>query len=210
MSEHTIEAVIHGRYLVREGGGRGVVVGFHGYGENAERHLAELEKLPETAGWTLVAVQALHPFYNQKTGEVLASWMTRQDRDLAIADNIHYIRSVVARFATRPLVFLGFSQGAAMAYRAAAAVPCDGVIVHGGDVPPDVSAQNPVHLPPVLVGRGTGDEWYTGEKLEKDLSFLQSVTRAETCVFEGGHEWTDEFRRAAGGFLWSAATKLSL
>ena len=202
MSEHTIETVTHGRYLVREGTGAGLLVGFHGYGENAERHLAELERLEGTGGWTLGAVQALHPFYNQKTGEVLASWMTKQNRELAIADNLSYVTSVVQALPpTRPLVFLGFSQGAAMAYRAAATVSCDGLIVHGGDVPPDVRAQESVHLPPVLVGRGKHDEWYTAEKLEQDLKYLEAVTKVTTCVFDGGHEWADELRRAAGPFL---------
>ncbi len=201
MGEHVIAAVTHGRYLLREGSG-GLLVGFHGYGENAERHLAELEKLQGTEGWALVAVQALHPFYNQKTGEVLASWMTSQNREHAIADNIGYIGNVLKALPpAKPLVFLGFSQGAAMAYRAAAAFPCDGLIVHGGDVPPDVSAQESVHLPPVLLGRGSADSWFTAEKLEKDLSFLQSVTRVTTCLFDGGHDWTDAFRDAAGAFL---------
>lgn len=201
MSEHIVATVTHGRYLLREGSG-GLLVGFHGYGENAERHLAELKKLRGTEQWALAAVQALHPFYNQKTGEVLASWMTSQNREHAIADNLAYVDNVLKTLpAIRPLVFLGFSQGAAMAYRAAGAFPCDGLIVHGGDVPPDVSAQSGVHLPPVLLGRGNDDTWFTAEKLEKDLSFLQRVTRVTTCLFDGGHEWTDAFREAAVTFL---------
>jgi predicted esterase len=201
MSEHVVATVTHGRYLLREGSG-GLLVGFHGYGENAERHLAELKRLQGTEQWTLAAVQALHPFYNQKTGEVLASWMTSQNREHAIADNLAYVDNVLKTLtAIRPLVFLGFSQGAAMAYRAAAAFPCDGLIVHGGDVPPDVSAQANVHLPPVLLGRGSDDAWFTAEKLEKDLSFLKRVTRVTTSLFDGGHEWTDAFREAAGTFL---------
>jgi predicted esterase len=210
MTEHVIETKTHGRYLVREGDGRGLLVGFHGYGESAERHLAELEKLEGTAGWTLVAIQALNRFYNQRTGEVIASWMTKQDRELAIADNLLYVGAVLRALpSTRPIVFAGFSQGAAMAYRAAAAFDCDGLIVHGGDVPPDVSAHESVHLPPVLLGRGTSDDWYTAEKLEKDLKYLQQVTEVTTCVFEGGHEWSDELRRAGGGFLASLSSGLS-
>jgi dienelactone hydrolase len=83
--------------------------------------------------------------------------MTSQDRELAIADNVAYVRNVVAQFpAARRIVFAGFSQGVAMAYRAAAAIPTTAVIALGGDVPPDVI---PVarSLPPVLVGRGVRD-----------------------------------------------------
>ncbi len=202
MTEHTIATTTHGRYLVREGSGAGLLVGFHGYGENADRHLAELERLPETEGWTLVAVQALNRFYNQRTQEVIASWMTKQDRELAIADNHAYVGAVLAELGpSRPLVFAGFSQGASMAYRAGSAFPCEGLLVHGGDIPPDVSAQERVHLPPVLLGRGASDDWFTAEKFEKDLRFLQGVTSVTTCPFDGGHEWHDEFRGAAGRFL---------
>jgi hypothetical protein len=82
-----------------------------------------------------------------------------------------------------------------MAYRAAEAIESDAVIALAGDLPPDVSV---TQLPPVLIGRGLRDEWYTSEKLEKDLSFLPD---AATVLFDGAHEWTDEFRASAGEFL---------
>ena len=188
---HTIETKTHGRYLVKRGSGH-LLVGFHGYGENAEKHLAEMESIG--SGWTLASVQALHPFYT-KSQDVVASWMTRQDRELAIADNIEYVRRVVE--ALRPydkLVFIGFSQGVAMAYRAAATIECDGVIALAGDFPPDVG-DAPKN---VLIARGERDDWYSDEKLKKDLSF---IPHAETLTFEGGHEWSDAFRAAASEFL---------
>ena len=67
-------------------------------------------------------------------------------------------------------------------------------------MPPELAGSHPV-LPPVLIGRGTREEWYTEEKLQKDLRVLGSLTTVETCVFEGGHEWTAEFREVAGRFL---------
>ena len=109
------------------------------------------------------------------------------------------MRSVVADFpAPQRLVFLGFSQGVAMAYRAASTHPnATAVIALAGEMTPDVHGP----LPPILIGRGTGEEWYTDEKLKKDLSFLQSLTKVEACIYDGGHEWTDQFRAAAGEFL---------
>ena len=54
------------------------------------------------------------------------------------------------------LAYLGFSQGAAMAYRAAAGSghPCQGVVVLGGDVPPELEGRDLASFPPVLLGRG--------------------------------------------------------
>jgi len=193
METHNIETKTHGRYLVKRGASQRLLIGFHGYAENADKHLGELEKLG--LDWTLVAVQALHRFYTRGDENVVASWMTRQDREDAIADNLDYVRRVVDAMAPYDtLAFAGFSQGVAMAYRAASRIACSGVIALGGDLPPDV----PNLAVPVLIGRGEHDGWYTDEKLKKDLKFLP---HASTCVFDGGHEWSDDFRRAAGEFL---------
>ena len=202
METRLVTATVHGRYLLRERGPR-LLVGFHGYAETAEIHLGQLEKIPGIGDWSVAAVQALHPFYTRNDQAVVASWMTRLDREHAIADNIEYVRRVVADLGAREsLVFIGFSQGAAMAYRAASNIRCDGLIVLGGDLPPDVVAQDSVQLPPrILVGRGERDDWFTAEKLKKDLSFLRGVADVTTCVFDGAHEWTEEFRNRAGEFL---------
>src|SRR5262245_47905561 len=88
-------------------------------------------------GWLLASIEALHRFYT-KRGDVVATWMTKQDRELEIADNTAYVWSVVDTVRRggqrrRPLVFVGFSQGVAMAYRAAASGECNGLIVLAGD-----------------------------------------------------------------------------
>jgi predicted esterase len=169
--------------------------------------LDALVRIPGSSAWLLVSVQALHPFYTRNDERVVASWMTRLDRDHALADNIAYVGQVLAdlraRYATRaPLVFCGFSQGGAMAYRAAAYYESQGLIVLAADVPPDVAAVTRVPLPPVLVGRGTHDEWYTATKQAADERALAALhVNAEACVFEGGHEWTDAFRERVATFL---------
>jgi predicted esterase len=197
----SIAATVHGRYLVRQGPPECLLIGFHGYGENAEIHMAELEQIPGIEQWTAVAVQALHPFYMSRTGKIVASWMTSQDRERAIDDNRAYVHAVIEQLpAPRQLVFLGFSQGVPMAYRSAAGSAATGVIALGGDAPPELHESRPP-LPPVLIGRGTREEWYTEEKLKKDLSFLSTLTTVTTCLYDGGHEWTAEFRVAAGEFL---------
>ena len=135
--------------------------------------------------------------------------MTRQDRELAIEDNVRYVAGVVAEVQrTQPvsdrLVYLGFSQGAAMAYRAAAGSGhrCHGVVVLGGDVPPEVDQRDLTGFPPVLLGRGSSEEWYDAAKMEHDVELLRRKgVDLRPVVFTGGHEWTNEFRATAGGFL---------
>jgi predicted esterase len=196
MTVKHIETTVHGRVAFEPRDPNLLLIGFHGYAETAEIHMAELQRLPGTGEWSLAAVQALHPFYSKGGTVIGANWMTSMDRELAIADNLNYVRRVTAALpAADTLVFLGFSQGAAMAARAAAHIQAAGLIILGGDIPPDVRGRN---LPPLLLARGTRDEWYTEEKFREDLKFFEP---ARTVVFEGGHEWSDEFRTAAGDFL---------
>jgi predicted esterase len=196
----TIPTTVHGRYLVRDGPTERLLVGFHGYGETAEAHIEELRQIPGVDRWTAVAVQALHPFYLSRTGMVVASWMTSLDRELAIDDNRAYVRSVVAQFPPpAQLVFLGFSQGAAMAYRAAAGSNATGVVALGGDVPPDV-VEASSKLPPVLIGRGIREEWYTDEKLQKDLRFLRQVTTVSVCMYDAHTNGPLNSERRRGSF----------
>jgi predicted esterase len=212
-SIHTIPITIHGRYSVRFASGEpaGLLVGCHGYAQSAETFASDLEAIPGVERWLLVSVQGLHRFYS-RGGAVVASWMTSQDRELMIGDNTAYVRQVVAQVlaeqaavlgTSAPLVFLGFSQGVAMAFRAAADHPddCAGIIALGADVPPDVRAAT-TSLPPVLLGRGSTEEWYTEERMQSDVGWLRGIgTDLTLCEYVGGHEWTEPFRDAAGAFL---------
>lgn len=91
-----IQTPTHGRFLIERPSTsppHPLLVGFHGYGENAERHLDQLRRIPGADRWTRVSVQGLHRFYGTKMEEVVASWMTRQDREQAIADALDVERT---------------------------------------------------------------------------------------------------------------------
>ena len=93
-----IPASTHGRYIIDEPTGGGpwpLLLGFHGYGEAAEAQLERLQSIPEADRWLRVSVQALHRFYRGRTSDVVASWMTKQDRELAIDDNTSYVAAVI-------------------------------------------------------------------------------------------------------------------
>ena len=202
-----VAARIHGRVLVREAADAvAIVAGFHGYMENAEIQMARLEALPTSDRATLVSVQGLNRFYRGRSQDVVAGWMTRQDREAMIADNIAYCDRAIELAARPELPFftLGFSQGVAMAFRAATrgrrrAV---GVVAVGGDVPPELLQDATITFPAVLLARGEEDEWYTSAKLEADASALRARhTAVETLVYPGRHEWTAEVAAAASRFL---------
>src|ERR1017187_4677464 len=98
MITFSIETTTHGRVLVRDANGASLsstLVGFHGYGQNADELLEELVRLPGTDTCQCVAVQALNRFYGRAEEKVVASWMTREDREVAIADNLAYVNRAV-------------------------------------------------------------------------------------------------------------------
>jgi predicted esterase len=208
--EHTIETQIHGRYLVSTGSALPprILIGFHGYAERAEEDLARLRAIPGLDDWTMVSVEALHHFYRRRMSEVAASWMTRQNRELAIVDNIAYVSNVVRRLTedlgAAPTAVAGFSQGAAMAFRAAVhALPSPGVVIScGGDIPPDLDAAALGRIRAVLLGRGVRDEWYTAEKLAADeLRLRDAGVQVQPITFDAGHEWTASFAEACSQFM---------
>jgi len=213
---------VHGRVLVdRTVDPAGALIGFHGYAESAEDMLDELRLIPGADRWTRVSIQALHRFYLRGDSKVVANWMTRQDRELAIADNIAYVQTVIesvlsehAGFSPRGVpgaeapglrtIYVGFSQGVAMAYRAAlhGSTPVAGIVALAGDIPPELKRDESLVWPRVLIGVGDKEQWYTPDKVAQDEAFLrQRGVQHEIVRFTGGHEWVDEFRAATAAFI---------
>jgi predicted esterase len=187
-----------------------LLVGFHGYAQDAEDMMSELEQIPGSQEWTILSVQALHRFYSRGQEKVVASWMTRQDREQAIEDNVQYVNQVIATLLPDaqeiPMVFVGFSQGVAMAYRAAiaGAFRVRHVVAIGGDVPPDVTSAPPDRFPSILIAAGEDDTLYTTAKVEADEQTLRSAgAKFEVFRYRGGHEWTNKLRERVGLVLGS-------
>lgn len=212
-------APVQGRYVVRPPRGAGPahqLIGFHGYAQTADGMFDAFCRSAPDDDWLVVSVQALHVFYAGRTQNVVASWMTRLDREHAIASNVAYVDAVIAALdrefgAPRMRAFAGFSQGVGMAHRAAVlcAARCDAVVTVGGDVPPELAAAPPRRWPRVLAMTGERDEWYAPAALERDAAGLRPhAPDVRTHVFAAGHEWSDEVCSASAAFLRevSAAT----
>jgi dienelactone hydrolase len=205
-----IPTMTHGRIRVRAAraaAARGVLVGFHGYMENLSLQMERLLAIPGAAAWTLVSVQGLHRVYRGRTEEVVASWMTREDREAAIADNVAYVDAAldtVPHDGSTRIVYTGFSQGVAMAFRAALLGrrrPA-GVIAIGGDVPPELLSDPALRFPPLVLARGQRDDWFTQAKFDADLASLSARSvPVRPLVYEGAHEWNEAVSTAAGEFL---------
>jgi predicted esterase len=212
MRELNVPVTTHGRVLIEEEPVDGLLrllVGFHGYAQNAEEMMEILRGIPLEASWTRVSVQGLHRFYSRRSETTVASWMTRQDRDTTIADNVRYVDAAIDAVADgraiERLVVCGFSQGAAMACRTGllGARKPDAVIGACGDVPPELLKDTPPRAwPRVLLARGARDEYYTETKMRADVERLTAAgAHVETLTFDGAHEWTSECATRAAAFV---------
>jgi predicted esterase len=98
------------------------------------------------------------------------------------------------------VIFAGFSQGVAMAFRAAcaSAEKVAAVIAVGGDIPPELTDDQLGRLPVALLARGGADDWYTAAKWEADKARLRTAGVEVLAVgFDGGHEWHPEVNQQA-------------
>jgi len=169
----------------------------HGYGQLAESFARACLPLAGDDR-ALVVPEALSRFYLRSgAGPVGASWMTRDGRESEIRDYVGYLDAVHARLAgsdpARPVHVLGFSQGAATAFRWAVlgTVRPRRLVLWGGGVPPDLDTDRvgerlrPVEI--VLVN-GREDPHVTDASVERDVERLAATgLTARALWFEGGH-----------------------
>jgi len=186
----------------------------HGYGQPAREFLEAFEVIAAPTR-RFVAPEALSRFYLDPTpapgptpARVGASWMTREDRDNEIADQIDYLDAVAAeilrgrdRTALR-LRALGFSQGVATVARwmAAGHVPLDDAIFWAGSLPPelDLDAMRPrVASTRLTLVVGTRDKFASWTKADAEVARFAAHGIALTIrSFDGGHRLDDDTLRA--------------
>jgi predicted esterase len=176
----------------------------HGYGQLAGPFLESFASLA-TPTRRIVAPEALSRFYLDRvstTGaerRVGAAWMTREDRDHEIADQVTYLdalhgRLLPAASATHVrLRVLGFSQGVATVARwlAFGRVRVDELILWAGAFPPELglaSFAERLHGAPVVLVIGDRDELASWAGAEAHLHrFTAAGIDARLVSFEGGH-----------------------
>lgn len=209
VSIHLLQTAVHGRYLFRPSSGTATAplfAGFHGYGETAEDEMARLVSIAGSSGWSLCSIEALHRFRNAK-GASGASWMTSHQRDLRIVENAAYVDAVLDEAmrhcgSSGPLVLHGFSQGAAMASRAAVLgrhAVC-AVMLLGGDIPPELDGLGRMGL--VHFARGSRDPLFAEAAFMRDVSRLADAgVPCRAVTFTGSHGANEEYFRRAGEFL---------
>lgn len=183
----------------------------HGYGQLASYFARHFEAL-EDGTRLIVAPEALSRFYwNRRTGQVGASWMTKADRTQEIQDYVGYLDAlhdhILAQLdrAQVRIRVLGFSQGATTACRwvCRGRVRADELVMWAGGLPHDMNWPVEGHvlrrLRTILV-LGTQDEYISAARAAEEEALLkQHNIPYERITFAGKHRMDpDILRRIAG------------
>ena len=184
----------------------------HGYGQLASYFVKHFEPLAEAGTRLIVAPEGLSRFYwNQRTGQVGASWMTKADREHEIDDYVGYLDALhdhIFRDLDRSrcrIRVLGFSQGATTACRWVCwgNVDADELVMWAGGFPHDLDwskdAATLRRLRPIVV-LGTQDEFISADRAAEELAVLQKHEVPYTEItFAGKHRMDAEvLQRIAG------------
>ncbi|HRF79906.1 MAG TPA: hypothetical protein PL070_07440 [Flavobacteriales bacterium] len=146
MEERHIQVPRTARYHVLgdAASARAIWIVLHGYGQLARYFLNKFEGLSDEL--LIVAPEGLNRFYidegHQRVG---ATWMTREDREHEIADQVEYLDRLVEELRVRnnaPLHVLGFSQGVATATRWSilGRSRIERLVLWAGNLPPEPTA----------------------------------------------------------------------
>jgi len=166
----------------------------HGYGQLAEYFLKKFDGLAED--FYVVAPEGMHRFYlNGSSGRVGASWMTKEERETDISDNISWLNAlnnkILAERTFDKIIVLGFSQGGATAARwYYSNRGFNQLIMWASVFPPDLSlnqelkkdSQNQNYF--VL---GDLDEYFQDDLFQKELKTFEDLG-FKTRVFNGKHD----------------------
>jgi predicted esterase len=167
----------------------------HGYGQLSPYFIRKFNFLSDN--YFIVAHEGMHRFYLQGTsGRVGASWMTKEDREIDIADNINWLneldRSINDLGKFERTVILGFSQGGATAARwyYSNKIKVNQLIlwasVFPSDIdPPEISTINSTRNIFFVVGKE--DEYYTIFEQQEIIKNYQDKG-FRTLTFNGKHD----------------------
>lgn len=173
-----------------------LLIALHGYGQHPHYFLRKMESLVEQ-GWCVLAPEGLHRFYTQgMSGRVGASWMTREDREADIHDNMEYLdRLLQAHAHIKHRVLLGFSQGTATAIRFFCSdkkPDFQQLIMWAGSFPPDLDLpSNVLRLNEVGIDLTVGceDAFIKSDDVkELQALFDERGVRYTFTSFQGGHD----------------------
>lgn len=173
-----------------------IIYVLHGYGQLAKYFIQKFSML-NLEGLVIIAPEGMHRFYLEGTsGRVGASWMTKEDRENDIHDNIQWL-SNLDEFICRDKknytkIVLGFSQGGATAARWFFNSPgrFKHLILWSSVFPPDLDVSiisNPIFKGGHYFVLGNQDQYYTSDQQDEIKTQFRNIG-FNVLTFNGKHD----------------------
>jgi predicted esterase len=202
-TEQTIEIPRTARYHVL-GAARGadLWIVLHGFGQLAGDFVEYFTQLND-GRHVVVAPEALNRYYTASLSvpsperAVGATWMTREFRDAEIRDYVRYLdllhAELVARYAPRRTVVVGFSQGGATASRwtVQGRANIHSLVLWGATLPPDLdlaAARERLSAARLTLVIGKTDQYILPDSLARERERLTNARIPHDVIeYEAGH-----------------------
>jgi predicted esterase len=169
-----------------------LLIVLHGYGQLAEFFIRKFNDVPEN--YLVIAPEGMHRFYlNGTSGRVGASWMTKEDRESDIRDNLIWLNQLLnelkAKKKFEKIILLGFSQGGATAARWYYSIKNEfnHLILWASVFPPDVEKPENSNNSENYFVIGNQDEFFSTEQQNQEISFYSNLG-FQTQTFDGKHD----------------------
>lgn len=158
-----------------------VVFVCHGYAQLASDFLNEFNGI-STDRRLVVAPEGLHRFYHKGGADkVVASWMTKEDREDDIRDYVSWLDMAAADVLLRcrpdvKITVLGFSQGAATATRwiTSGMTTIHHLILWCGFFPPDLREDFSVAETQLTIVTASDDRFISPEEEQRQLAIIKA------------------------------------
>ena len=171
----------------------------HGYGQLASNLIKKFTEIEDGSTFVLAPEGFSRFYWGGVSGNVAASWMTKQDRLDEIADYTRYLRHLYDTFIDKlpenvRITLLGFSQGCATQCRwIMREFPIfDHLILWAGLLPEDLDYtphRAYFNNKKTIFVYGKEDQYVTPERLQWQEDFAKSQgINFEVLTFEGKHE----------------------
>ncbi|GGF47535.1 alpha/beta hydrolase [Echinicola rosea] len=175
----------------------------HGYGQLAPYFIRKFKSQFHEKRLFIAPEAQNHGYLKGFAGRVGANWMTRHEREKAIANNHRFLNQVLAKnleqFADFPAVhILGFSQGCATATRWAAQLssPIKSLVLWGGGFAHDLDfsmVSSKLSKTRIWSVEGDSDAFLTDERKQEQAKILSKMSiKKETILYSGGHDIYEE------------------
>lgn len=172
---------------------------FHGYGQLAEFFIRKFLPFDSEDRIFLAPEGTNYGYLKDFQGKVGANWMTKHEREVAIANNHRYLNllmeQTLEKFEQLPKIHvLGFSQGAATSTRWASQWPgqIETLVLWAGGFAQDLSldlGKEKFEQTELILAFGEQDELILDDHKNQQLKFIQALGKQPTVLnFSGGHE----------------------